>query len=161
MGVRRRPPVQRSRGWRSKSGSEKAGKLAGTWSIGFRPSGNCLAGETLQAPLDRGRGQRSRSHRRGLGSRSVCPTQPQNRFIRGEAMSEGTKETTPDLPGHEHGSSVMKLLSPRSSLARHLRAIATEVSLYGWDEAAESREEIIRGIKAVGRMPWRHGGLNK
>ena len=161
MRVRRRPTVQRSRGWHRKSGNAKAGKLAGTWSIGFRPSGNCLAGETWQAPLDRGRGQRSRSHRRERGSRSGCPTQPHNRFIRGEAMSAGTKETPPDLPGHEHGSSVMKLLSPRSRLARHLRAIATEVSLYGWDDAAESREEIIRGTEGIGRMPWRHGGLNE
>jgi len=76
-------------------------------------------------------------------------------------MSAGTKETPPDLPGHEHGSSVMKLLSPRSRLARHLRAIATEVSLYGWDDAAESREEIIRGTEGIGRMPWRHEGLNE
>ena len=81
----------------------------------------------------------------------------------GEAMSIRIIETPPlpDLPEHQHGSSAMKLLGPRSALARHLRAIATEVTLYGWNDAAESREELIRGIEGIGRMPWRHGGLNE
>lgn len=76
-------------------------------------------------------------------------------------MSIRTTETPRDPPEHQHGSSAIKLLSPRSRLARHLRAIATEVSLYGWDDAAESREEIIRGIEGVSRMHWRHGWLNE
>jgi hypothetical protein len=81
--------------------------------------------------------------------------------VTGNPVNAGTIETPPDLPEHQHGFSTIKLFSPRSRLARHLRAIATEVSLYGWDDAAESREELIRGIEMVGRMPWRHGGLNE
>jgi hypothetical protein len=161
MRVRRRPTVQRSRGWHSKSGNAKAGKLAGTWSIGFRPSGNCLAGETWQAPFDRGRGQWSRSHRSERGSRSGCPTQPQNRFIPSEAMNARTIETPPGLPERGDGSSAMKLLSPRSRQARHLRAIAAEATLYGWDDAVESREELIRNVEGVGRMPWHQRGLKE
>ena len=76
-------------------------------------------------------------------------------------MSARTIETPPDLPERGDGSNAMKLLSPRSKQARHLRAIAAEVTLYGWDDAVESREELIRGVEMVGRMPWRHGGLNE
>jgi len=83
------------------------------------------------------------------------------RMRTGEAMSARTLETPPVLRERGDGSSAMKLLSPRSRLARQLRAIAAEVTLYGWDDAVESREELIRGVEGVGRMPWRHGGLNE
>jgi hypothetical protein len=76
-------------------------------------------------------------------------------------MSAHTVETPPDLHEHRAGSSAIKLVKPRSTQARHLRAIAAEVSLYGWDDAAESREDLIRGIEGAYPLPWRHGGLNE
>lgn len=76
-------------------------------------------------------------------------------------MSIRTIETPPTLPERGDGSSAMKLPSPPSGQARPLRAIAAEVTLYGWDDAVESREDLIRGTEGAGRMPWRHGGLNE
>lgn len=52
-------------------------------------------------------------------------------------------------------------LNPDLTRASSFREIAAEATLYGWDDAEESRAELIKGIKAACPFPWRHGGLNE
>lgn len=52
-------------------------------------------------------------------------------------------------------------LNPDSMQAPSFCEIAGEATLYGWDDADESRAELIKGIKAAHPIAWRHGGLNE
>ena len=52
-------------------------------------------------------------------------------------------------------------LNPDSSEAPYLCEIEGGATLYGWDDADESRAEFIKSIKAAHPVPWRHGGLNE
>ena len=77
------------------------------------------------------------------------------------SMSTRTATPPPDRRERRNDSSAMTLLSPRSMQARHLRAIAAEATLYGWEDAVASREELIRGIERIYPLSWPHGGLNE
>ena len=61
----------------------------------------------------------------------------------------------PELHELRDSLNAKKLFTPRSKQARHLRRMAAEVTLYGWDDAVESRADLIRGIEA--EDTHRHG----
>lgn len=52
-------------------------------------------------------------------------------------------------------------LNPDSTQASSFREIAAKATLYGWDDAQESRAELLKGINAACPFPWPHGGLNE
>lgn len=144
-----------------KSGKAKGGKLVGIWNTGFGPSDNYVRAGIQTANSRRDSPERTRFSRRLRARRSGFLTPSPSSSRLNNNMSAHTIETLPDRHDRRDISSAMTVFSPRSKQARHLRAIADEVTLYGWDDAVESREELIRGVEEASPLSWRHGGLNE